>query len=43
MRRVFATLMLLGLATSVSGCVAACRPGHIGYYGRVHPGGCAVY
>jgi hypothetical protein len=43
MRRLFSALLLMGLAVSASGCVAACRPGHIGPYGGVHPGGCAVY
>jgi predicted small lipoprotein YifL len=41
MRRVFATLLLLALASSVSAC--ACRPGYIGPRGGVHPGGCIVY
>jgi hypothetical protein len=35
----WAGLVLLALA--VSGC--ACRPGHIGPYGGVHPGGCWVW
>jgi hypothetical protein len=41
MRRVLTTLLLLGLAASVSAC--ACRPGYIGPYGGVHPGRCVVY
>ena len=43
MRRVFSLLLLMGLAISASGCVAACRPARVGPYGGVHPGGCAVY
>jgi hypothetical protein len=43
MRRVFSAMLLMALAVSASGCVAACRPGHVGPYGGVHPGGCAVY
>ena len=43
MRRIFTTLLLLGAAVSVSGCVAACRPGYVGPYGGLHPARCAVY
>jgi hypothetical protein len=32
---------LVLLALGVSGC--ACRPGYIGPYGGVHPGGCWVW
>jgi hypothetical protein len=35
--------LLVGLALSMGGCVAACRPGHVGPYGGVHPGHCAVW
>ena len=41
MRRVLTALILFGLASSISAC--ACRPGHIGPYGGVHPGRCVVY
>jgi hypothetical protein len=41
MRRVFTTLLLLVLASSVSAC--ACRTGYVGPRGGLHPGGCRVY
>ena len=41
MRR-FTTLALL-LAVSMSMGACACRPGHIGPYGGIHPGRCVVY
>ena len=40
MKRVLTAFVLLALTASVSAC--ACRPGHIGPYGGVHPGGCVV-
>ena len=43
MRRLVITLLLVGSAFSVSGCVAGCRPGYVGPYGGVHPARCAVY
>ncbi len=43
MSRLLATLIVLGTAFSLGGCVAACRPGHIGPYGGIHPGRCVVY
>ena len=41
MRQIMTALVLLGLAASVSAC--ACRPGHIGPYGGIHPARCVVY
>jgi hypothetical protein len=41
MRLMLKTLILLGLAASVSAC--ACRPGAIGPYGGVRPARCVVY
>ncbi len=43
MRRFLATVILLGTAISLGGCVAACRPGYVGPYGGLHPARCAVY
>jgi hypothetical protein len=41
MRRVVIALLLIAMTASVSAC--ACRPGHIGPYGGIHPARCVVY
>jgi len=41
MQRTIAFLLLTGLALSTGAC--ACRPGHVGPYGGVHPARCWVW
>jgi hypothetical protein len=40
MQRIVTLALLAGLALSATAC--ACRPGHVGPYGGVHPGRCWV-
>ncbi len=40
MQRIVTLALLAGLALSTTAC--ACRPGHVGPYGGVHPGRCWV-
>jgi hypothetical protein len=41
MKRLKLGLLLAASLVALSAC--ACRPGHIGPYGGIHPGGCYVY
>jgi hypothetical protein len=40
MKRIITLTLLAGMALSTAAC--GCRPGHVGPYGGVHPGGCWV-
>jgi hypothetical protein len=41
MKRIMTLVLVAGMGLSAAGC--ACRPGHIGPYGGVHPARCWVW